>query len=231
MTTILFWDIDGTLLNSGGAGRVAITRAASEMIGREVDLSPVVMAGMTDWAISAQILSHIGLSPEAVNIEILLDLYQKHLPSGLSETEGDVIPGIFDILQTLQGREDVLSLLLTGNIEPGAWLKLSYYGLDGFFSAGGFCNATFDRNHIARQALTIAQEKLGIINLDKCYVIGDTPHDVSCGQSIGAKTIAIASQRYSVQDLAACNSWLVWERFPDPARFMEKIGLDNQSVL
>jgi len=223
MKTILFWDIDGTLINSGGAGRLALTRAAGEMGGRTVDLSSLTMAGLTDWAISAQILERMDLSPEPVNITMLLDLYQKHLPASLLESRGDVIQGILEILQALQGRDDVLSLLLTGNIEPGAWMKLSRYGLDVYFSGGGFCDGTFERNAIARQALAVARHKVGAVNLDRCYVIGDTPHDVRCGQSIGVKTIAIASQRYSFDDLTACDSWLVWESFPDPARFMAEI--------
>lgn len=225
MTTILFWDIDGTLLNSGGAGRLALEDAAREMVGSAIDLSDVEMAGMTDRSIATKILHRIGIAPEPAKMEQLWELYQEYLPDRLRETQGYVLPGVREILEMLQPREDVFSLLLTGNIEVGAWAKLARYDLDRYFSGGAFGRDTADRNAIAHQALTVALEKLGSVDLSKCYAIGDTPHDVRCGQAIGAKSIAIASGRYSVSDLIACNSTFVWQSFPEPIDFMAQIGL------
>jgi phosphoglycolate phosphatase-like HAD superfamily hydrolase len=225
MTTVLFWDIDGTLLNSGGAGRFALEDAASEMADKSIDLFDVEMAGMTDRAIATKILYRIGIAPEITKIEQLWQLYQKSLPDRLRQTQGYVLSGVREILEMLHQRDDVISLLLTGNIEVGAWTKLAHYDLDRYFTGGAFGRDTEDRNAIASQALTVAIEKLGSVDLSKCYAIGDTPHDVRCGQAIGAKSIAIASGRYTVSDLIACNSWLVWQSFPKPIDFLAQIGL------
>jgi phosphoglycolate phosphatase-like HAD superfamily hydrolase len=183
------------------------------------------MAGMTDRAIATKILYRIGIAPEITKIEQLWQLYQKSLPDRLRQTQGYVLSGVREILEILHQRDDVISLLLTGNIEVGAWTKLAHYDLDRYFTGGAFGRDTEDRNAIASQALTVAIEKLGSVDLSKCYAIGDTPHDVRCGQAIGAKSIAIASGRYTVSDLIACNSWLVWQSFPKPIDFLAQIGL------
>ena len=226
MTTILFWDIDGTLLNTKGGGRLAVQQAASEMISSPCDLSGVNMAGMTDWGIATAVLDYIGIAPTPENIEQLQQSYQKYLPKSLAQTQGYVLEGVLPILKALQPREDVLSLLLTGNMEKGAWAKLAYYDLDSFFCGGGFCQSTSNRTDIAEKALSIAQNQIGDICLDKCYVIGDTPHDIRCGQAIGARTIALANHRYSREELTQHHSWLVWESYPSPTSFIEKIGLN-----
>lgn len=225
MTTVLFWDIDGTLIDSGGAGRLALTDAASEMVGESVDLSPMKMAGLTELAIAINILETIGLMPSEKNIELLLSLYQKNIASCLHKTQGYIMAGVQEILDTLQNCEQVLSILLTGNCEPGAWAKLSYYALDHYFSLGAFGEKHCDRNELARFALTLAQAQVKNLNLDRCYVIGDTPYDIRCGQAIGVKTIAIANEHYGVDELARHNSSLVWETFPTSRSFMEQLGL------
>lgn len=225
MTVILFWDIDGTLLNSGGAGRLALTEAANEMVGTATNISTVKMAGMTDWSIATQILQNVKITPSPAKIEELLALYQRHLPASLSRTQGYVLAGVREILEVLHPRTDVLSVLLTGNSETGARAKLARYGLDEFFSLGAFGSSTGDRSELARQALRLAQERVGTVALDRCYTIGDTPHDIRCGRAIGTRTIGIASGSYSALDLASGNSWRVWERFPRPEEFMECIGL------
>jgi len=223
MTVILFWDIDGTLLNSGGAGRLALTKAVEELVGTSADISTVEMAGMTDRSIATQILQNLNIVPSAATIEELLALYQSYLPASLSRTQGYVLSGVREILEVLHPRTDVLSVLLTGNSETGARAKLSHYGLDKFFSLGAFGNTTGDRNELARQALCLVQQQVETVDLDRCYAIGDTPHDIRCGRAIGAKAIAIASGSYSACDLAA--GWRVWEQFPAPQEFMNCIGL------
>lgn len=225
MTVILFWDIDGTLLNSGGAGRIALTEAVREMVGTPTNISTVEMAGMTDWSIATQILQNLNIPPSPAKIEELLMLYQRYLPASLSRTQGYVLSGVREILEVLHPRKDVLSVLLTGNSETGARAKLARYGLDKFFSLGAFGNGTGDRSELARQALELAQQAVGTVALDRCYLIGDTPHDVRCGRAIGAKAIAIASGPYSTLDLSACESWQVWEKFPQPQVFLNCIGL------
>ncbi|MFW6359465.1 MAG: haloacid dehalogenase-like hydrolase [Chroococcales cyanobacterium] len=225
MTTILFWDIDGTLLNCLGAGRLALEKAVCELMEIECDFSTISMAGMTDWGITSNILESLGLTPSPVQIHQLLERYHQHLPNSLAETPGFVLEGVAEILDGLHTEENVMSFLLTGNSEVGARAKLAHYGLDKFFQSGAFSEQSADRNNIARTALKLAETQLGIIDLEKCYVIGDTPHDIRCGQAIGAKTIAIASPHYSVEQLKSYNCSLAWEYFPEPPLFMQHIGL------
>ena len=225
MTTVLFWDIDGTLLNSNGAGLHALTQAASQMMGRAVDLSGISLAGMTDWAIATEVLEQHRWASGSSEIQTLLGLYCEHLPESLLRSQGFVLSGVKAILSSLHQRDDVLSLILTGNIATGGWAKLSHYELDHYFRRGAFCEQSPYRNDIARQALALAQEALGVVSLEKCFVIGDTPHDVRCGQAIGVKTVGIASGRYSADELTASGSPLVYEVFPQPEDFMSAIGL------
>lgn len=225
MTTVLFWDIDGTLIDSCGAGRLALTEAASQMMGETVDLSSVKMAGLTELAIAISILETIGLMASEKNIKKLIELYKKNLAPCLHRTQGYIIDGVKEILDSLQSCEQVISILLTGNCEAGAWAKLAHYGLDHYFHLGSFGENHCDRTELAKYALTLAQQKVANLNLDRCYVIGDTPHDIRCGQAIGVKTIAIANQHYGVEELASHNSSLVWEKFPTPASFMAQLGL------
>ncbi|RMF21494.1 MAG: hypothetical protein D6756_12330 [Cyanobacteria bacterium J083] len=225
MTTVLFWDIDGTLIDSKGAGRMALEKAARSLTNKQQDLSQIPLAGMTDWSICLAILAKIGIAPHPDNIASLHKLYLQYLPSTLAATQGQAIAGVKEILQALTSRDDVFSLLLTGNSEAGAWQKLAFYGLDNFFSEGGFCQSTQDRKAIAFQALSVAEKKLGSIERNKCFILGDTPHDIACGKAIGAKTITLASPTYPPSILLAHDSWLVWQHYPQPATFLKSIGL------
>jgi phosphoglycolate phosphatase len=138
MTTVLFWDIDGTLINSGGAGRLALAEAAIQMIGDSVDLSSMKMAGLTELEIALNILERIGVSPDEHNLKTFLSLYEKNIAACLHQTEGYIIAGVPEILETLKHCEQVISILLTGNCAAGAWAKLSHYGLNHYFRLGAF---------------------------------------------------------------------------------------------
>jgi phosphoglycolate phosphatase-like HAD superfamily hydrolase len=133
-----------------------------------------------------------------------------------------VLEGIREVLEDLEGREDVRSYLLTGNTAAGAKAKLAHYGLDGFFpdGQGAFCIDHGSRSDIARRALPLAE------GAEQIYVIGDTPADVECGKAIGARTIAVASGWHSPAELAATDPWAVLEQIPEPAAFRRLIGVD-----
>lgn len=226
MTTVLFWDIDGTLLTTKRAGIFALEEATTEVVGTSVDLSDIKTAGMIDPIIVTEVLQRYDVVPEPAKIERLLELYGKYLPASLSRRQGYVLQGVREILEQLQSRTDVVSLLLTGNIEAGAKAKLSYYGLDSYFRGGAFSDGAKDRSSIARKAIAIAEQFLGSVSPDKAYVIGDTPHDISCGKAIGARAIAVASGSYTVQELEIHQPWLTLPYLPKPGVFFQKIGLE-----
>ena len=151
----------------------------------------------------------------------MLRTYERRLPASLSRRQGRVLEGIREVLEDVEGRDDVRSYLLTGNTPDGAQAKLRHYDLDCFFGSGGaFCIDHGSRTDIARRALPLAD------GAEQVYVIGDTPADVECGKAIGARTIAVASGWHSIDELRATEPWAALERIPDPPAFRALVGLD-----
>ncbi|MGH7388971.1 MAG: HAD family hydrolase [Candidatus Rokuibacteriota bacterium] len=225
MTLVLFWDIDGTLLTTARAGIVAWEDAAGELVGRPVDFSRLETAGLTDVEIAARIPGIFGLEPTPERVEGLLRRYETQLPGRLRLRAGGVLPGVREIAEYLRGRPDICSLLLTGNTLAGARAKLAHYGLDGYFGAGAFCDGTVDRPSIARKALAMACDRIGLVPApDRMYVIGDTPRDIDCARAIGARAVAVASGAYTVDDLRAHEPWLAIERLPEPEAFLQRLN-------
>jgi phosphoglycolate phosphatase len=210
MTTLLF-DIDGTLLSSGGAGKAAMEAALL----REFQISAVAVqvpySGRTDLAITRDLLRGHGVEPTPVNYRRLHDAYLKNLPTYLASHEGCVLPGVSELLTALGSCPDVAVGLLTGNIAAGARVKLGHYGLDGHFAFGGYGDQHWERDDVAREALTVAERHLnGRLKRDQVWVIGDTPLDVRCARAIGAKALAVATGWHPLDELAECGpDWLL----------------------
>jgi phosphoglycolate phosphatase len=224
MSTVLFWDIDGTLLTTARAGVFALEEAAREVCGvDEADLSSLHTAGLTDSEVAALVIEHCGGSPDVGRVGALLRAYERHLPERLHWRRGQVLDGVEAVLRDLSARPGVSSMLLTGNTRAGARAKLAHYGLDGYFDGGAFCGDGDDRETIARAARELAN---GSGPPSDLVVIGDTPHDIRCGQAIGARTVALATGSYGADELEACGPWLALERLPEPARFAELLGLE-----
>ena len=219
MSVALFWDIDGTLLTTARAGVYSLEDALEEVSGVRVDLNGMATAGMTDYTIAEAALAEAGHAGDEEVVQRFLEVHGGQLADYLHRREGRVLPGVREILDDLSRRDDVVNLLLTGNIEAGATAKLAHYGLDGYFRAGGaFCVGPGERSEIARRALPLA-------NGSPAFVIGDTPADVECGKAIGARTIAVATGSYSFKQLEATEPWAVFEQLPEPARFRDVLGL------
>ncbi|MDF2634065.1 MAG: hypothetical protein K0R78_939 [Pelosinus sp.] len=221
---ILFWDIDGTLLKTAKAGLYAFEEAIEETLHTQFDFTTIKTAGMTDYYISHQVLLlATGREPPVHEICNLINLYEKVLPSHLATRKGHLTPSVKDILTYLQNRQDYASLILTGNTEFGAKAKLSHYGLDGFFnfSSSAFCDNCFNRREISQQALAKIEQNFPNVALDQVYVIGDTPNDIDCGKAIGARTIAVATGMYSLEELQDHSPWWAVSTLPPPAEFVE----------
>jgi phosphoglycolate phosphatase len=223
MTTVLFWDIDGTLLTTARAGLHAWQEAVEERVGRPVDLSGFQTAGLTDVEIARRLAADHGLEP--ANADGLLRGYERRLTGSLGRRTGAVLPNVRAILERLRGRSDVYSALLTGNTRAGAEAKLRHYGLAEFFEGGAFADGADDRPAIARGALAEAQRILGMVSPDRVYVIGDTPHDVACGKAIGARVVAVATGGYSREQLSATEPWWLLDSLPEPEVFLPRLGL------
>jgi phosphoglycolate phosphatase len=224
--TYLFWDIDGTLLLTARAGVIALEQATEEAMGRPVDLTSKVTAGLTDAEICLAIAD--GDTARAAH---MLRRYGELLPEALPQRQGRVLPNVRENLDALSQRDDVVNMLLTGNVAEGAEAKLRHYGLWGYFAetGGAFSVEGSDRPSIARRARELAAEHGGEVPPGKrMVVIGDTPHDVSCGKLIGARTIAVASgPAYSLDELNASEPDLALPELPPAPEFARVLGIDS----
>ena len=200
---LLLFDIDGTLLLTGRAGEHALRLALRERFGVDDDLSSISFAGSTDGAIVRQMFAAHDIPPTPENIADLFDGYVHHLARELPRREGRVLPGIVELLEALHQRGDCVLGLLTGNIEKGAELKLSHYGVWDFFEFGAFADDHVDRNKLGPVAQARAVEKHGVsFAAEDVYVLGDTPRDIDCARAAGFVAVAIATGGYGQDELA-----------------------------
>jgi phosphoglycolate phosphatase len=222
---VLFWDIDGTLLTTARAGVFALEDAAREVCGAQPDFQALKTAGLTDAEVAALAVESCGREASEELVNAFLRAYERRLPDSLHRRKGRVMPGIVAVLDHLADRDDVTSLLLTGNTPAGAKAKLAHYGLDRYFDGGAFCIDAAGRESIARRARQLAEERLGELSDDRLFVIGDTPHDIRVGKAIGARTVALGTGPVPFDELLAYKPWLALERLPAPERFVEQLGL------
>jgi phosphoglycolate phosphatase len=200
---LVLFDIDGTLLTSNGAGEHALRLAVRELFGAEDDLADIEIAGRTDSGIARAILAKHGVTCSAENLARFYEVYLRHLERELPNKKGGLLPGILELLEALRARENIALGLLTGNLSRGAEIKLTHYGLSHFFDFGAYADDHHERPQLGSFARERARERHGTeFSADNIYVIGDTPHDIECGRSFGARTIAIATGRYSRAELA-----------------------------
>ena len=217
--TVLFWDIDGTLITTRRAGMYAWNDSVKELTGREFDLKVEIRtAGLTDYQIAVKTFELLGLAPDEALVERLVRRYEELLPSSLPLKAGTVLPNVREILEHLRDRADVRSYLLTGNTRGGARAKLTYFGLMEFFPDGAFAEDAGARSAIAARALALARRAAPVAD-DRVFVIGDTPHDVECARAIDARTIAVATGGYTLDELRAHDPWRAFEELPPPGEF------------
>jgi phosphoglycolate phosphatase len=215
---ICLFDIDGTLLSSGGAGKAAMEAALESEFGRPPTAAGVPFSGRTDRAITQDLFDFHGIDRSDSNWRRFLAAYLTHLPGCLARHNGKVLPGIDDLLQNLSGRNEFALGLLTGNIRDGARLKLGHYGLFDFFAFGGFGDHHLNRDDVAQEALGVIRSQFNdSIDLNSIWVIGDTPLDIRCARAIGARAVAVATGLHSVDELAAERPDLLLPDFSDAA--------------
>jgi phosphoglycolate phosphatase len=219
---LLLWDIDGTLVSTGRAGEFALEDSIRANFGEAPDLGGVEIAGRTDRAIAMQVICKYGREPNLENVARFLDGYVNALARRLPERKpfGTVYAGITSILDEVQRRPDLAQGLLTGNIHRGAKLKLEHYDVFHYFEFGAFADDHHDRNALPPFARARAEARYEVeFPPHRIFVIGDTPHDVACGKAIGARTIAVATGRFSIDELRACGADAVFADFSDTAAF------------
>jgi phosphoglycolate phosphatase-like HAD superfamily hydrolase len=224
MTTILFWDIDGTLLTTGKAGVPAWEQAVRETTGKDFELSSIRVPGLTDFQIAVRTFEMVGAPVTAESLKRMVARYEELLPSTLPLKQGRVLPNVREILEALRPRSDVRSYLLTGNTRAGARAKLTHYDLFKYFPDGAFAEDQGIRASIAARALELARQS-GPVHEERIFVIGDTPHDIEAADAIGVRTLAVATGGYSLEELSAHRAWRVVEQLPPPPEFLGLIEI------
>lgn len=198
----VLWDIDGTLLTTGGAGAVAWQRAFLELYGIEANIDENTRAGMTDPEITEiifnQVIGHQGTPEEHAKV---VAKYLEYMPDAVAESSGyEVKPGIAEILPRL-AEAGIVQGVVTGNVEPAARIKLSRGDLDKYFTFGGYGSDDRDRVKVTERAIERGGEALGT-PLDRAATIavGDTPRDITAGHGAGIRVVGVATGAYSVAE-------------------------------
>jgi phosphoglycolate phosphatase len=214
MIRLVLFDIDGTLIKTGGAGEKAFARVCATEFDIPDGTRSLNFAGRTDPSIVRDFFGQFGIEASAKNFQKFFTAYVFWLEKILKELDGQVLPGVGSLIDGFAGMAKAPTIgLLTGNIRRGAELKLRRYGLWERFviEAGAFGDDHEDRNGLA----VIARDRCcSLLNCDlngsEILVIGDTPRDVACGQAIGANVLAVATGNFSLDALRACNpTWIV----------------------
>jgi len=219
---LLLWDIDGTILHTGKAGETALGRAMEKLYGINRGLQGLEIAGRTDKWIVEQLLGRDGKPNGPEEVGQFLDVYVELLADELPQRNGGLHPGVLGILEEAHKRPELVQALLTGNIEKGARLKLTRYGVNHFFDFGAFADDSSIRNELGPHAKRRAQEKHGEeFPPERIFVIGDTPHDVACARAIGAKAIAVATGSFTKRQLKDCGADAVFTDLAHPKAFFD----------
>jgi phosphoglycolate phosphatase len=202
--TVLLFDIDGTLVTTGGVGRRAVERAFQRAHGRADACSLIRFDGMTDRSITRLGLEAIGVNPTDVAIEALLDIYLGELQAELLLSTPEtyrVHVGVPEALAAASARGMLLGLG-TGNLERGARLKLEHVGLYHHFDFGGFGSDHELRVELIRTGAERGAQRLGLpVSACRVVVIGDTPKDIDAARGIGAESIGVGTASFSAEQL------------------------------
>ncbi len=198
---LILFDIDGTLIDSGEAGSRSLNLAFEELFSIVNAFYGISMAGKTDTEIIKEGMLKHGISIDG-NFNIIIHTYLKHLHKEINNKRRHTKPGIHELLEKLSIAKDIHIGLLTGNIEPGARIKLDPFDLNKYFPAGAFGSDDEDRNKLLPIALRRFEERCKRkIGIDECIIIGDTPRDVQCARIYGAMCIGVATGTYSINEL------------------------------
>ena len=203
MVRLVLFDIDGTLVSTGGAGTAAFTKTFATEFDLHHGTEKMRFAGRTDVSLVREFFKIHGLDETPAHFRQFFDRYVFWLDHIVAQSAGDACRGVYEFIRDLQNLPLPPRLgLLTGNIQLGAEIKLRRFGLWDYFELGGFADDHEDRDHIAAAAFQKARRVLGgDLQPEEVVVIGDTPFDIRCGKFIGAKVLAVATGGSPLEEL------------------------------
>ena len=199
----ILFDIDGTLITSGGAGAESWRRAFDELYGIPADIGQYTDTGMTDPEVGRLTFAGaLGREPTSEELATVMAKRQEHLPDAVAESQGyRVLPGVEETLERLRDAGFLLGLT-TGGTEAAGHAKLERGGLNGFFTFGGYGSDSPDRVELTRRAIERAEQVLGReLTPEQVLVVGDTPLDIKAAHAAGARAVGVATGHYDEQQL------------------------------
>jgi len=202
-TVAVLFDIDGTLITTGGAGAVAWRRAFDELHGIPADIGQFTDAGMTDFEVCRRtFVSVLGREPAAGELRELMAARLDYLPQAVEESPGyRVLPGVTELLASLTYRGYLVGLA-TGGVQAAARIKLARARINDYFAFGGYGSDSNDRGELTRRGIERAAGLYGAaLDPDRCLVVGDTPRDVAAARAAGAVSVAVATGHFSTDQL------------------------------
>ncbi len=224
MSKLILFDIDGTLISSGGAGTRALNKSFNEIFSIPNGFKGVRMAGKTDIEIMKEGMRRHRIDPEEVLVKRMVEGYIYHLGKEINNNGRHLKPGIKEIISKLKNVDGFYLGLLTGNLEEGARIKLGPFGINPYFSFGAFGSDDEDRNSL----LPIAIKKFFDIykislKPEETVVIGDTPRDVACSKPFGAFSVVVATGPYSFEELQNSGADLVLKDLRDQKGLLDHL--------
>ena len=227
--TLLLFDIDGTLLDTGGAGIEALERAfAREFPAQAARMPKLDLAGATDSGLVRNIFNHAEIDHTPQNESRFLDAYIVFLREHLPTSGGQLLPGIPELLDATSSHPDATVGLLTGNIERGARVKIEHYGIGHHFGFGSYGDDHHDRNELGPIAIDRAAATTGkTFSSDQVFILGDTVKDIRCARAAGARAIAVATGSVSRGELESHSPDFIFDDFADTAAVLQALLPDG----
>ncbi len=218
--TLVLFDIDGTLLRGAGSGRTALERAVREVYGTSGNIGAYKFGGKTDWQILHDLLDSEGFTEAQIRegLPQYAEAMARHMAAVIGDYEVHALPGALALIRTLRERQDVLVGLMTGNVSKAAAVKLRAAGFDPQdFKIAVYGSEARVRRDLVPIVLARAEKAYGVLfPPEQVVVVGDTPEDIDCAHSIGARVIAVTTGSKSRVELEEHPPVTVLDDLSDP---------------